>query len=66
MPSPDDEPPKRWRRPRKLRGLGDAVAVVAEPVARILDALAGTRVSGCGGCEKRRQQLNEWLPFSDL
>lgn len=39
-------------------GLGDAVAVVAKPIARVIDAVAGTDLAHCGGCEKRRRALN--------
>jgi hypothetical protein len=42
------------------RGLGDAVARVAEPVARTLDRWTGTRLSGCPGCQARREWLNRW------
>jgi len=40
-------------------GLGDLVAAVAQPVARLIDAVAGTNLKGCGGCAKRRQKLNQ-------
>jgi len=39
-------------------GLGDAVAVVAEPIARLSDAVLGTKLVGCGGCAQRRAALN--------
>ena len=37
-------------------GLGDAVAVVAQPIARIL------KLEGCGACAKRKAILNSILP----
>lgn len=43
-------------------GLGDAVAVVAEPIARALDATIGTKLVGCGGCARRRDALNRLVP----
>lgn len=54
-------PAPRWRsweeiRPR--RGLGDAVAVVAQPIARAVDAVLGTDLENCGGCRRRRAALN--------
>jgi hypothetical protein len=55
--------PLKWRRPRKLRGAGDLVALVAEPVAKAIDAIAKTHLSGCTGCQSRRQALNEKIPF---
>jgi hypothetical protein len=39
------------------------VALVAEPVAKAIDAIAKTNVSGCTGCQSRRQSLNEKIPF---
>lgn len=47
-----------WKNRRGYRGLGDLVAVVAEPVARVLG------VRKCGGCEKRQEALNKLVPFS--
>jgi len=50
-----------WARPksRKITGLGDAVAVVAQPIARAIDRLAGTNIKHCAGCAKRRHTLNQ-------
>lgn len=42
-----------------LTRLGDAVAVVAQPIARAIDAVAGTDIQNCGGCKKRQDALNE-------
>ena len=44
---------------RKPVGLGDVVAKVAKPVARVLDATMGTKLQNCGGCDKRREELNK-------
>lgn len=43
---------------------GDVVALVAQPIARAIDAVAAsvgvkTNVAGCGGCKKRREKLNQ-------
>ena len=46
----------------KRFGLGDAVASVANPIARAIDATFGTKIEGCGGCAKRREALNQILP----
>ncbi|MBI5770848.1 MAG: hypothetical protein HZA93_23930 [Verrucomicrobia bacterium] len=60
------EPP-RWRpfpahhRPAPL-GLGDVVASVAQPIARAIDAVAGTNLKGCGGCAGRKARLNQAVP----
>ncbi|HSV73454.1 MAG TPA: hypothetical protein VLH79_06820 [Chthonomonadales bacterium] len=49
-------------RPARPFGLGDAVAVVALPIARVLDAALGTDIAHCGGCEQRRAALNRIVP----
>ena len=49
--------------PAELSGLGDAVAVVAQPIARVIDAVLGTNVAGCGGCKARQAALNKAMPF---
>jgi len=38
--------------------LGDAVAAFAQPVARAIDAVAGTHLVNCRGCQKRKDALN--------
>ena len=43
-------------------GLGDAVAALANPIARALDATLGTKIVGCGGCAQRQAALNKLLP----
>lgn len=48
----------------KPKGLGDVVAAVAQPVAHVIDAVAGTNVAGCGGCKRRQEALNAAVPFS--
>jgi hypothetical protein len=55
---------------RGLRGLGDAVALVAQPIAITIDAATSmlpkrlrTNISGCGGCQKRKAALNKAVPF---
>jgi hypothetical protein len=39
-------------------GLGDAVAVVAKPIARMSDALLGTKLVGCTSCAERQARWN--------
>lgn len=46
------------------RGLGDVVARLAQPIARGVDALAGTKLANCGGCARRQAALNDAFPFS--
>jgi hypothetical protein len=45
------------------KGLGDAVAIVAQPIARMIDKVAGTDIQHCGGCQRRRNKLNEMFPL---
>jgi hypothetical protein len=47
---------------QKRVGLGDLVSVFAEPIAKASDATFGTHLVGCGGCQKRRESLNEAVP----
>lgn len=47
----------------KMRGLGDLVARFAQPVAAIIDRVAGTKLKGCGGCKGRQARLNKAVPF---
>jgi hypothetical protein len=44
-------------------GLGDVIASVAQPIAKVIDAVAGTNVAGCGACAKRQAALNAAFPF---
>lgn len=39
-------------------GLGDVVHAIAQPIAKIIDRVAGTNIAGCGTCAKRRASLN--------
>ena len=48
--------------PPKPRGLGDLVALLAEPIARASDAALGTHLVGCNSCAERRAALNKLVP----
>lgn len=48
----------------KSMRLGDKIAAIAQPIARAIDFVAGTKVAGCGGCKKMRQELNAGVPFA--
>jgi hypothetical protein len=50
--------------PPKFTGLGDAFALVAQPIARAIDAVAGTDIANCTPCKKRRERWNAALPFA--
>lgn len=43
----------------QTRQYGDAVAMVAQPVAQVIDALLGTELKTCGGCAQRRERMNQ-------
>ena len=46
-----------------MRGAGDIVAAVAQPVVRMIDGAFGTDLANCSGCKDRRDWLNKKLPF---
>ncbi len=46
-------------------GLGDRIARIAQPIARSIDAVAGTNAGGCSGCKKMQQNLNEGMSVAD-
>ena len=48
----------------QLKGLGDVVALAAEPIAAVSDRVLKTRLKGCGGCRARRAMLNKLMPFN--
>lgn len=47
----------------KMRGLGDVVEKLADPVARLSDRVFKTKIKGCSACAKRREMLNHLVPF---
>ena len=55
--------PRAPTKPKRIRGLGDLVEMVAKPIARQLDNLGRPgRFSGCSACSKRRAFLNRLVP----
>lgn len=56
--------PPRWGKYGRCTqfGLGDAVATIAQPIARVLDRHLGTRIENCSGCKQRRAALNRLMP----
>ena len=48
---------------RQITGLGDVVAMIANPIALGIDAMLGTQISNCGGCRKRQDALNRAMPL---
>lgn len=47
--------------PKKI-GLGDAVAILAQPVAKVVDAIAGTNLKNCLSCAERKANWNQSFP----
>ena len=73
----DNNPPKPIAKPQdspdwkgvnaiqsETTGLGDRVEHIAQPIARVIDRLAGTNIQQCGGCKKRREALNKAFPLN--
>jgi hypothetical protein len=60
--TPGENPPAKPE--ARMTGLGDLVAKVAQPIARAIDAVAGTNIKGCGGCKSRQEALNKAVPFN--
>jgi len=46
-----------------LRGLGDVVAIVAQPIAKTIDKIFHTNIKECNGCKKRQEILNNIISF---
>ncbi len=48
-----------------MKNLGDKIALIAQPIARGIDAIAGSNVAGCSGCDKMKQNLNSGMSLQD-
>lgn len=49
---------------KRLFNLGDKVHAVAQPIAKVIDKVAGTNIQSCGGCARRREALNKLTQFN--
>ena len=49
---------KQIKKKKTSKGLGDIVEIVAKPIAKGIDAIAGTDLEHCPGCERRKSFLN--------
>lgn len=47
----------------RMNGLGDLVHLAANPIAKIADKVLHTSLSSCNACAKRREALNNAVPF---
>ena len=54
--------PKNWRKGRRL---GDTIASIANPIAGVIDKVAGSNLAGCGGCSKMKKRLNDGMPIKE-
>lgn len=48
----------------KITGLGDVVAIIAQPIAKAIDRVAGTNIRRCRACRRRRGKMNQLFPFN--
>ena len=48
--------------PSQPLGLGDLVAKVAQPIAKAIDTVAGTKLATCPPCSQRQAKLNALMP----
>jgi hypothetical protein len=46
-----------------IRGLGDIVHTVLNPIAKAIDYTTGSNLQGCGGCAQRQEGLNKLVPL---
>ncbi len=62
-------PQQKWqpfltfKRAEPIKGAGDLVAAVAQPIAGAIDKVFKTKVKTCSACAKRREMLNMLVPF---
>ena len=50
-------------KPVRVQGLGDVVAKVAKPIARVADRVLGTNLANCRGCKSRQDAMNRRFPL---
>lgn len=43
---------------------GDAIATVAQPIAKTIDWFFGTDIAGCTGCKQMQNNLNTGMSFA--
>jgi hypothetical protein len=48
---------------KRFNGAGDVIALFAQPVAGAIDYVLNTKVRKCAACAKRKEMLNQMLPF---
>ncbi len=63
-PTPRPLNKERIKTIAKPKGLGDVVENIAQPIARVIDKVAGTSIQKCGACKKRKEYLNKKFPIT--
>jgi len=48
-----------------ISDLGTKVERVAQPIARAIDTIAGTKISKCAGCNQMKERLNTGMSFAE-
>ncbi len=48
-------------KPKKPFGLGDLVEKIAQPIAKVSDAVLKTNLTNCRKCGERKERLNAFL-----
>lgn len=49
----------------KITGAGDAFSILAQPIAKAIDSVAGTDIANCLPCAQRRARWNKAIPFTN-
>jgi hypothetical protein len=49
---------KKWNPHFPWIKIGDAVEVIAQPIAGTIDKLTGSKLKECSSCKKRKEWLN--------
>jgi hypothetical protein len=48
---------------QETTNLGNKIAAIAEPIAKVIDKILGTKITGCGGCGSMKNRLNAGMPI---
>lgn len=54
---------KQYLNSKGIKGAGDLVAMIAQPIAEVVDKVAKTNLKGCRGCTKQKDNWNEKFPI---
>jgi hypothetical protein len=48
-----------------IAGLGTRIERIAQPIAKAIDKVAGTKIAGCNGCKQMRERLNAGMSIQE-